>query len=48
MTMACRRRDFEAVDGGDVRMVQRREQPSLALEARDAVRIVATTPPAAP
>ena len=32
--------DFEAVDGGDVRMVQRREQPRLALQPRDPIRIV--------
>jgi hypothetical protein len=33
------RRRFEAEDGGDVGMVQRREKPGLAFEARHAVRI---------
>ena len=32
--------DFEAVDGGDIRMVQRREQPRLALQPRDPIEIV--------
>ena len=32
-------RFFEAVDGGDVWVVQRRQHPGLALEARKAIRI---------
>ena len=47
--MACTAAgDFEAVNRGDVRMVQRGEQASLPLQPRDALRIVGQAPPAAP
>jgi hypothetical protein len=40
MTSARLPSDFQAVDGGDVRMVQRRQRPGFTLETRQPVGIV--------